>query len=92
LESLRKEIRSAYLEMDTYKIIDTKGVKYRVTHHERLEMLRDMWKTSGRASIGRLAWFVLVTRQVLRLALHLVYRVFPKRSHAEASTSGRSGI
>jgi cellulose synthase/poly-beta-1,6-N-acetylglucosamine synthase-like glycosyltransferase len=91
LESLRKEIRSAYLEMATYKIIDTKGVKYRVTHRERLEMLRAMWKTSARASIGRAAWFVLVTRQVLRLVLHLVYRVFPKRSHAAASTSGLSG-
>jgi len=92
LESLRKEIRSAYLEMDTYKIIDTKGVKYRVTHRERLEMLRAMWKTSARASIGRAAWFVLVTRQVLRLVLHLVYRVLPKRSHAATSTSGRSRI
>jgi glycosyltransferase involved in cell wall biosynthesis len=89
LESLRKEIRSAYLEMDTYKIIDTKGVKYRVTHRERLEMLRAMWKTSGRKSIGRSAWFVLVTRQVLRLVLHFVYRVFPKRSSSKASKSGR---
>jgi cellulose synthase/poly-beta-1,6-N-acetylglucosamine synthase-like glycosyltransferase len=74
VESLRREIRSAYLEMDTYKIIDSKSVKYRVTHRERLEMLRAMWKTSGRASIGRIAWFVLVTRQVLRLFLHFVYR------------------
>jgi glycosyltransferase involved in cell wall biosynthesis len=74
LESLRREIRSAYLEMDTYKIIDSKGVKYRVTHRERLEMLRAMWKTSGRASIGRMAWFVLVTRQMLRLVLHFLYR------------------
>jgi glycosyltransferase involved in cell wall biosynthesis len=74
LESLRREIRSAYLEMDTYKIIDSTGVKYRVTHRERLEMLRAMWKTSGRASIGRMAWFVLVTRQMLRLVLHFLYR------------------
>jgi glycosyltransferase involved in cell wall biosynthesis len=91
IESLRKEIRSAYLEMDTYKIIDAKGVKYRVTHRERLEMLRAMWKTSGRKSIGRCAWFVLVTRQVLRLALHLVYRMFPKHSNSKVSTSGRLG-
>jgi glycosyltransferase involved in cell wall biosynthesis len=82
LESLRKEIRSAYLEMATYKIIDTRGVKYRVTHRERLEMLRDMWKTSGRASIGRAAWFVLVTRQVLRLFLHFVYRAAGTRSRS----------
>lgn len=80
MESLRKEIRSAYLEMDTYKIIDSKGVKFRVTYRERLEMLRSMWKTASQPSIGRLAWFVLVIRQVLRLALHFVYRMFPKRS------------
>jgi glycosyltransferase involved in cell wall biosynthesis len=90
MESLRKEIRSAYLEMDTYKIIDTKGVKYRVTHAERLQMLRAMWKTSGRASIGRAAWFVLVTRQVLRLALHFVYRMFPKHSIPKPPRNGES--
>lgn len=86
LESLRKEIRSAYLEMDTYKMIDTKGVKYRVTHRERLEMLRSMWRTSGRASIGRSAWFVLATRQLLRLVVHFVYRMFAKRPNSKAST------
>jgi glycosyltransferase involved in cell wall biosynthesis len=84
LESLRKEIRSAYLEMDTYKIIDTKGVKYRVTYRERLEMLRAMWKTSGRKSIGRSAWFVLVTRQVLRLFLHFVYRASGTQSRSQS--------
>jgi glycosyltransferase involved in cell wall biosynthesis len=84
LESLRKEIRSAYLEMDTYKIIDTKGVKYRVTYRERLEMLRAMWKTSARKSIGRSAWFVLVTRQVLRLVLHFVYRATGTQSRSQS--------
>jgi glycosyltransferase involved in cell wall biosynthesis len=84
LESLRKEIRSAYLEMDTYKIIDTKGVKYRVTYRERLEMLRAMWKRSGRKSIGRSAWFVLVTRQVLRLFLHFVYRASGTQSRSQS--------
>jgi glycosyltransferase involved in cell wall biosynthesis len=78
MESLRKEVRSAYLEMSTYKIIKLKGVKFQVSHRERLKMLQSMWKTSRRASIGRLAWFVLVARQVLRLALHFVYRMFGK--------------
>ena len=78
LESVRKEIRSAYLEMDTYKIIDAKGVKFRVNHRERLKMLQSMWKTSGRHSIGRSAWFILVMRQLLRLVLHFVYRLFKK--------------
>jgi glycosyltransferase involved in cell wall biosynthesis len=87
LESLRKEIRSAYLEMDTYKIIDSKGVKYRVTHRERLEMLRSMWEASARPSIGRSAWFVLVTRQLLRLVLHFVYRARRPRSHNQRSST-----
>lgn len=87
LESLRKEIRSAFLEMDTYKIIDTKGVKYRVTHRERLEMLRSMWEASARPSIGRLAWFVLVTRQLLRLILHFVYRATGPRSRNQRSST-----
>jgi glycosyltransferase involved in cell wall biosynthesis len=79
IESLRKEIRSAYLEMNTYKIIKTKGVKFQVSHRERLQMLRAMWKTSGRPSIGRTAWLVLVIRQVLRLLVHLACRVLGPR-------------
>jgi glycosyltransferase involved in cell wall biosynthesis len=87
LESIRKEIRSAYLEMNTYKIIDSKGVKFQVSHRERLKMLRSMWKTSGQASIGRLAWFILVIRQALRLVVHFVYRAFGTRSHSQSSQS-----
>ena len=48
-------------------------------------MLRSMWKTSRRASIGRLAWFVLAARQVLRLVLHFLYRLFGPRSHSQLS-------
>ncbi len=78
MESLRKEVRSAYLEMNTYKIIKLKGVKFQVSHRERLKMLHSMWKTAGRPSIGRLAWFVLAARQVLRLVSHFAYRMFGK--------------
>jgi glycosyltransferase involved in cell wall biosynthesis len=79
MECLRKDIRSAYLELGTYDIIASKGVKFRVTHPERLRMLQSMWKTAGQPSIGRSAWFVLAARQVLRLALHFAYRVFGTR-------------
>ena len=64
-----KDIRSAYLERSTYDIIAGKGVKFRVSHRERVSMLRSMWKTSAQRSIGRLAWFALVIRQGLRLAI-----------------------
>src|SRR5207237_3824365 len=55
--SLRKSIRSAYLEGRTYEIIASKGVRIRVSHRERLSMLWSVWKTSGKHSIGRAAWF-----------------------------------
>jgi glycosyltransferase involved in cell wall biosynthesis len=83
LESIRKEIRSAYLEMSTYKIIDSKGVKFQVSHRERLQMLQAMWKASDRPSIGRTAWFVLVVRQMLRLLVHVAYRVLQPRSRGQ---------
>jgi glycosyltransferase involved in cell wall biosynthesis len=79
MECLRKDIRSAFLELGTYDIIASRGVKFRVTHQERLRMLQSMWKTAGQSSIGRSAWFVLAARQVLRLALHFAYRVFGTR-------------
>ena len=64
-----KDIRSAYLERSTYEIIAGKGVKIRVSHRERVSMLRSMWKTSAQRSIGRLAWFALAIRQGLRFAI-----------------------
>jgi glycosyltransferase involved in cell wall biosynthesis len=86
LDSFRKEIRSAYLEMDTYRIIDSKRVKYRVNHRQRLEMLRSMWKTSAQPSIGRFAWFILVARQLLRLCVHFVYRALGRNAQKPSNS------
>jgi glycosyltransferase involved in cell wall biosynthesis len=66
MECLVKDMRSAYLEGRTYELIDSKGVKIRVSHRERLRMLLSMWRTAGQDSIGRSAWFVLVARQALQ--------------------------
>lgn len=82
MDSIRKEVRSAYLEMNTYKIIERNGVKFQVSHRERLKMLHFMWDTSRQPSIGRLAWFVLAARQVLRLVSHCVYRMFGKLANS----------
>jgi glycosyltransferase involved in cell wall biosynthesis len=71
LQCLLKDIRSAFLEARTYDVIAAKGVKFRVSHRERLSLLRLMWATSAQRSIGRLAWFVLATRQALRLVILL---------------------
>jgi glycosyltransferase involved in cell wall biosynthesis len=68
-QCLVKDVRSTFLEARTYDVIATRGVKFRVTHSERLRMLRSMWKNSAERSIGRMAWFVLAARQVVRLVI-----------------------
>src|SRR6266550_6255593 len=74
MASLRKSIRSAYLEGRTYEIIASRGVRIRVSHRERLSMLWSMWKTSGQHSIGRAAWFVLVAKQGLQRIISIAHR------------------
>ncbi|MGA2420812.1 MAG: glycosyltransferase family 2 protein [Candidatus Acidiferrum sp.] len=85
---LVKDVRSAYLERVTYGMIAAKGVKFRVSHRERLSMLRSMWTISARRSIGRSAWFVLTTRQFLRFSMLLmtdVRRLRDPRGSAKSS-------
>lgn len=76
LQCIRKDFRSVHLVGKTYDIISSKGVKFRLSHRERLAMLRSMWKSSGRESIGRSAWFVVTGRRALRLILSFSYRCF----------------
>ena len=64
---LRKVMRSARLEARAFDIISSAGVKIRVSHRQRLNMLSSAWKFSQDPSIGRPAWFVLLARQVLHL-------------------------
>jgi glycosyltransferase involved in cell wall biosynthesis len=74
MECLRKDIRSAGLEAAAYGSIASKGVKIRVTHGERLRLLRSTWKAAGQRSIGRSAWLALVVRQGFKRALSFGYR------------------
>lgn len=74
MQSLRKDLRSIYLEAKTYDLIASHGVKFRLEHRERLTMLWEMWKASGDQSIGRAAWFVVTFRQGLRLVASYLYR------------------
>jgi len=89
LECLRKDIRSAYLERTAYNLIASKGLRVRVSHRERLRILLSMWKTSGQSSIGRLAWFVLVARQMLQRMVSFTYWCFRVRP-ALVRTGSRS--
>ncbi len=81
MECVRKDVRTAYLEGQTYEAIASRGVRIRVTHRERLRLLLSMWR-SGRPSIGRAAWFVLVGRQAVQRMISFGYkllRIGPER-------------
>ena len=66
MECLRKDIRSALTEKPTYDLMASKGIRIRVSHRERLHLLRSMWKAAGQRSIGRSAFFLLVVRHTLK--------------------------
>jgi len=71
---LRKDVRSVYLERRAYDIIASKGVRIRVTHRERLQLLWSMWKAAGQNSIGRSAWLVVVVRQAFQRMISFGYQ------------------
>ena len=79
LQCLAKDVRSTFLEAKTYDSIAARGVKFRVSHRERLTMLRSMWRASRRASIGFGGWLALATRQTLRLSILMMLDPFGKR-------------
>jgi glycosyltransferase involved in cell wall biosynthesis len=87
LECFLKDIRSAFLEGRTYAIIASRGIRIRMSHRERLDMLWSTWKSSKQPSIGRSAWFVLTVRQSLNRITSFVYRLLPRRSDSQTASS-----
>jgi glycosyltransferase involved in cell wall biosynthesis len=63
---LRKDVRSAFTEKRTYDVIASKQIRIRLTHTERLRLLRSVWKASENRSIGRSAFFFLLLKQTVR--------------------------
>ena len=63
---LRKDVRSALTEKRTYGVIASKGIRIRLTHKERLRLLRSIWRACGDQSIGRSAFFFLLLKQTIR--------------------------
>jgi len=87
---LRKDIRSVYLERKAYNIIASRGVRVRVTHRERLRLLRSMWKAASQDSIGKSAWFVVVARQAFQRMISFGYqylRLASNRPNSSPSTN-----
>jgi len=68
-ECLRKDLRSGWLQRRTFRAIAGKGIRIRMRNKDRVRMLHSTWKTSLQPSIGRAAWMVLVTRQLLERAV-----------------------
>jgi glycosyltransferase involved in cell wall biosynthesis len=73
LQCIRKNIRSAYLEANTYQTIASRGIRVRMNNRERLRMLRTMWRASRRRSIRRPAWFALLISQALQRVVSLAF-------------------
>lgn len=73
-ECLRKDVQSAWLEGRTFKIIAAKGIRLRMDNKQRLGMLLSTWRISSQPTIGRPAWFVLVTRQFFERTVSMLYK------------------
>lgn len=84
---LLKGVRSAYLERMAYDIIRSKGIRIRLNHQERMKLLFSMWQTSENPTIGRSAWFVLTTKQVLQRIVSLVCRCLRIQPRPRISTN-----
>jgi glycosyltransferase involved in cell wall biosynthesis len=74
LKCLQKDIRTVYLEGPAFDMVASKGVKLRLTHRERLQLLASMWRAAKQNSLGRSAWFVVLIRQAFQRMASLGYR------------------
>jgi glycosyltransferase involved in cell wall biosynthesis len=70
---LLKDIRSAYLEAETYTMISTMGVRIRVSYRERLSILRSTWRVSQRNPAGRSGWVLFVVRTIVQRLTSVTY-------------------
>jgi len=86
-QCLRKDVRSAWLEGETFQLIAARGVQVRMSQRERVSMLLSMWKTARQRTIGRDAWFVVVARQLLQRIVTLSYRILKVRGSRHLPTN-----
>ena len=74
MDCFRKDLWSAWQEGSTFKMIAAKGIRIRMRNSERLRMLLSMWRTSSRPDIGKAAWFLLTTRQLVERTVSVLYK------------------
>lgn len=83
-QCIRKDVRVAWLEAETFQRISKKGVRIRMQNIQRVAMLRSLWRASGQPSIGRAAWFLLIARQALQRSISVLYRGLPRLRSPDA--------
>jgi glycosyltransferase involved in cell wall biosynthesis len=69
-----KEMRATWAAAPAYDIIASMGVNVRISHRQRLKMLRAIWKLSGQYSMGNSALVVTIVRQTLGRVVFRLYR------------------
>jgi glycosyltransferase involved in cell wall biosynthesis len=67
-----KDVRSAWREERTYRMIAAKGVSVRMSDIARMKMMVSMWNSAKQESIGRMAWFVVVARRTVQRIVRLL--------------------
>lgn len=87
IECLRKDIQSAWLEGRTFEVITETGIRVRMKNKERLRMLLSTWKISRQPSIGRSAWTVLISRQLLERTTSMIYRALGDQRAVHAAAN-----
>ncbi|HXZ42946.1 MAG TPA: glycosyltransferase family 2 protein [Terriglobales bacterium] len=85
--SIRKDLRSAYLERASYDRISSLGVRVRVQNRERFKMLLEMWKVSKSKELRRSAWFAVVIRQLFRRIFAVFFRLFGVHPQSDVSVN-----
>ena len=76
-ECFRKDLRSGWLQRGTFRAIAGKGIRIRMRNKDRVRMLHSTWETARQPSIGRAAWMVLVSRQLLERAVTVLCEFWP---------------
>jgi glycosyltransferase involved in cell wall biosynthesis len=86
LKCFRKDIRSAFLEGGTMALISSRGVKIRMSNRNRLSIMRSLYRSSKPPSVGRLAFLVVIVRQLLSRITSFVFRA----THHRTSSPGKN--
>ena len=79
VQSFRKDLRSGWVEGRTFQAISAKGVRIRMRNRDRVRMLFSTWKMSRQHSIGRAAWLVLISRQLVERTVTVLYQCLPSK-------------